>query len=197
MAMENDEYCRKALEQCVATLERHVDSLSRYNNQLRAELRTSKQQVAALSQQNVLREAAELCTNNQQPTHWMLQSVTESKRKTERQAEARGASRYQTLTHEVAALKNHLHRKQDCWERYDRATKAERASLTKQLAAAKAKVMQMQSRADTAEASCNSFERRLQVVIQEKQNVEMQLAHYKKKLHGKSASMLACDAFFE
>uniref|UniRef100_H3GI96 Uncharacterized protein n=1 Tax=Phytophthora ramorum TaxID=164328 RepID=H3GI96_PHYRM len=183
--MANDAYYRQALAQMQSEYSRAVTALEK--------------QVAALSQHNELL-AMELRQNKQQQSQCALQ--TQHKLKTQQQM---AADREQALGHEVAALKGLLQQEQDYWARYDRASKDDRDRLTKQLAEAKAEAMKhhetsrtlrremkaLQNRVETAVATSNSFEQRLLVVVQEKQQsvqeVETQLAHYKQKLHGKRA----------
>lgn len=115
------------------------------------------------------------------------------------------ARREQALAQELAALKRLLQQEQDYWARHDQAGKEDRDRLTQQLAQAQADALQrreqnralrnemraLQSRVDTAVATSHSFEQRLLVVVQEKQQsaqeMEAQLVHYKKKLHEKRA----------
>ncbi|EGZ13882.1 hypothetical protein PHYSODRAFT_512004 [Phytophthora sojae] len=122
----------------------------------------------------------------------------------EKQAED-AARREQALAQELAALKRLLQQEQDYWARHDQAGKEDRDRLTQQLAQAQADALQrreqnralrnemraLQSRVDTAVATSHSFEQRLLVVVQEKQQsaqeMEAQLVHYKKKLHEKRA----------
>ncbi|EEY55770.1 uncharacterized protein PITG_09752 [Phytophthora infestans T30-4] len=123
----------------------------------------------------------------------------------EKQAQQEAKDREQALTLEISALKSLLQQEQDYWTRYDEAGKQDRDRLTRQLAEAKAESMQyheqnktlrremkaLQRRVETAVATSNSFEQRLMVVVQEKQQsvqeVNTQLAQYKKRLQEKRA----------
>ncbi|GMF27160.1 unnamed protein product [Phytophthora lilii] len=164
-----------------AALEKQVATLSRHNELLAAELAQSKRQRG-----DVEARAA--------------QEVEELKRQVQTREE-----RERALAQELAALKTLLQQEQEYWARHEQAGRQERDRLTDQLAQAKAETLQfqeqnkllrremkaLQSRVDTAVATSNSFEQRLLVVVQEKQqamhDVETQIGRYRKKLHEKRA----------
>ncbi|KAG3140267.1 hypothetical protein PC128_g25229 [Phytophthora cactorum] len=197
--MVDDVYYRQVLAQmqseftrAVAALEKQVAALTRHNTLLTSELAQTKQQQSEWTQ-----EATQTVTQLEQ----QLETQTADAAKTQQEA----ADREQALTLEISALKSLLQQEQDYWTRYDEAGKQDRDRLTRQLAGAKAESMQyheqnktlrremkaLQRRVETAVATSNSFEQRLMVVVKEKQQsaqeVETQLAQYKKRLQEKRA----------
>ncbi|KAI9984542.1 hypothetical protein PInf_005900 [Phytophthora infestans] len=197
--MADDAYYRQVLAQmqseftrAVAALEKQVATLTRHNTLLSSELAQTKQQ-----QREWTHDAEETVTQLQQ------QLKAQSADAVKAQQEAK--DREQALTLEISALKSLLQQEQDYWTRYDEAGKQDRDRLTRQLAEAKAESMQyheqnktlrremkaLQRRVETAVATSNSFEQRLMVVVQEKQQsvqeVNTQLAQYKKRLQEKRA----------
>ncbi|ETP42791.1 hypothetical protein F442_10319 [Phytophthora nicotianae P10297] len=197
--MADDAYYRQVLAQmqsefsrAVAALEKQVAALTRHNTLLSSELAQTKQQQSEWTQ-----EAAQTVTQLQK----QLDTQAADAAKAQREAK----DREQALTLEVSALKSLLQQEQDYWTRYDEAGKQDRDRLTRQLAEAKAESMQyheqnktlrremkaLQRRVETAVATSNSFEQRLMVVVKEKhqsvQDVETQLAQYKKRYQEKRA----------
>ncbi|KAG7390223.1 hypothetical protein PHYPSEUDO_008361 [Phytophthora pseudosyringae] len=197
--MADDAYYRQVLAQmqseftrAAAALEKQVATLTRHNELLATELAQTKTE-----QREWAREATQSVSQLQQ------QVETQAAEAAEAQQEA--ADREQALALEVSALKSLLQQEQDYWTRHDQAGREDRDRGARQLAEAKAEAMQhreqnralrrdmkaLQARVETAVATSNSFEQRLMVVVQEKQQsvqeVETQLARYKKKLHEKRA----------
>ncbi|KAE8891487.1 hypothetical protein PF005_g20439 [Phytophthora fragariae] len=168
--MPDDAYYRQVLAQMQDEFQRALQALEK--------------QVAALTRHNELL-SAELAQSHKQ----------------QRGAETQAKD----ATLELAALKRLLQQEQDYWARHDQAGRGDRDRLTQQLAQAQADAMQrreqnralrnemraLQSRVDTAVATSRSFEQRLLLVVQEKQQsaqeMETQLTHYKKKLSDKRA----------
>ncbi|KAL3661890.1 hypothetical protein V7S43_013183 [Phytophthora oleae] len=197
--MADDAYYRQVLAQmqseftrAVTALEKQVTALTRHNELLKSELAQSKAQ-----QKEWTTEATQSVTQ--------LQKQLKTQAADADKAQQDVADREKALTLEISALKSLLQQEQDYWTRYDQAGKDDRDRLTKQLAEAKAEAMQrreqnrklknemkaLQARVETAVATSNSFEQRLLVVVKEKQQnvqeVEKQLAHYKKRVHEKRA----------
>ncbi|KAE9020571.1 hypothetical protein PR001_g9840 [Phytophthora rubi] len=168
--MPDDAYYRQVLAQMQDEFQRALQALEK--------------QVAALTRHNELL-SAELAQSHKQ----------------QRGAETQAKD----ATLELNALKRLLQQEQDYWARHDQAGREDRDRLTQQLAQAQADAMQrreqnralrnemraLQSRVDTAVATSRSFEQRLLLVVQEKQQsaqeMEAQLTHYKKKLSDKRA----------
>ncbi|KAK1943852.1 hypothetical protein P3T76_005248 [Phytophthora citrophthora] len=193
--MADDAYYRQVLAQmqseftrAVTALEKQVTALTRHNELLKSELTQSKAQG---------KEAMMTVTQLQNQLKTQVSDADKARQE--------AADREKALTLEISALKSLLQQEQDYWTRYDQAGKDDRDRLTKQLAEAKAEAMQrreqnrtlknemkaLRARVETAVATSNSFEQRLLTVVKEKQQgmqeVEKQLAQYKKKVHEKRA----------